>query len=368
VTAALLCSLCLGLAAPAGQTAGAEAAAAEAHDAQLRLLDSCLASGDSAKAAALLQRLQPELDSDPRFAFDAVYRLVEHRELPLARDLWNRIAGRVRDKVQAASGRTLDVDARRELEREMGEAAFVQGLIAAAARQKDEAVQFLKIADGFGFPPLDSPQMVLAADALYALEEYQFAGQAYQEVVKHNPDDEQARLRLAACLQSSGQLDTAKNELESLLQRHPDHAEANYDLGAVLLDLKREDDARERLERALTLDARCHRCMAKLAYVAYLAGDDQQCQAWLDKAMALDPTWVETNLVAGMLANRTGRYDAAVRHLSRVVEEFPGHTQAQYQLALAYRRLGDAEKSKQHLDLYNRLILEHKAQTLGTRQ
>jgi predicted Zn-dependent protease len=108
--------------------------------------------------------------------------------------------------------------------------------------------------------------------------------------------------------------------------------------------------------------------MAKLALLAFRTGEKEQCQAWVDKATALDPSWLETILVSGMLANQTGSRTAASYLLSRVVTEFPDHTQAQYQLALAYQRLGDAARSKQHLDIYSRLILEHKAQTLGTRQ
>ena len=60
--------------------------------------------------------------------------------------------------------------------------------------------------------------------------------------------------------------------------------------------------------------------MAKLAHLAYLKGDDRQCESWLAKAAALDPDDVETNLVYGMLENRAGRYDQAIRHLTRVVE------------------------------------------------
>jgi Tfp pilus assembly protein PilF len=84
----------------------------------------------------------------------------------------------------------------------------------------------------------------------------------------------------------------------------------------VLFEQKRTDQAQTRLEQELALDPRCYGCMAKLAHIAYLNGDDGQSQSWLGKAAALDPDYVETNLVSGMLASRAGRYDEA-SHLPR---------------------------------------------------
>ncbi len=63
----------------------------------------------------------------------------------------------------------------------------------------------------------------------------------------------------------------------------------------------------------------------------------------------------------------TGRYDQAIEHLTRVVERAPGYARAQYQLAIAYQRSGNAEKAREHQEIYNRLIQEQKARTIGVR-
>ena len=152
-----------------------------------------------------------------------------------------------------------------------------------------------------------------------------------------------------------------------MLRRRPDAAEAHSLLGAALLEDKRIDGARAHLERALTADPRCISCLARLAHVAYLAGDDAQCASWLAKATALDPAHAETNLVLGMLENRRGLYDQAIEHLSRVVEQAPGSAKAQYQIALAYRRSGNAAKAREHQEIYDRLIQEQRAKGLGVR-
>ncbi len=332
------------------------------HDADLALLDKHLAAGDLAAAAALVRRLEPELDADERFALDAAYCLIRHRRFPEARAQWNRVARRVQESVRTASPTGAPAP---DLQARVAEALFVQGLLTARDGPKDEALRLLRQADGYGFPPLDSPLMVLAADCLYELQEPVLATQAYEEVLKHAPKNVEARLRLGICLYSVGKLGAALKELEQVLRQAPDLPQAHYHLGAVLFEQKRSDEAQVHLKRELARDARCFACMAKLAHIAYLNGDDRQCASWLAQAAALDATYLETNLVLGMLENRTDRYDEAIRHLSRVVEQSPGYIKAQYQLALAFQRSGNALKAREHLEIYNRLIQEQKAKSIG---
>ena len=43
----------------------------------------------------------------------------------------------------------------------------------------------------------------------------------------------------------------------------------------------------------------------------------------------------------------------------------PRHITAQFQLSIAYRRIGNEAEAKEHADIYNRLLEDHKARTLG---
>jgi tetratricopeptide (TPR) repeat protein len=362
--------LVLGLSLPASASQAPTRSGARAqqrHLAQLQELESSLAAGDSAATAALLRRLEPELDENERFALDVAYRLIEHRLFPEAAAQWNRVAKLVQASMRAASGQNLAPAADRELQRRFAEVVFVQGLLTARLGEKAEALRLLRQADGYGFPPLDSPLMGLAADCLYELKEYDLATQAYREIVKRAPRNAEARLRLGASLYSSGQLASAEQDLDQALRQDPGLPQAHYFLGEVLFALKRFEDARSHMERELSADARCYACMAKLAHIAYLKGDDRQCQSWLAKAAALEPDYPETNLVHGMLASRAGRYDQAILYLTKVVKVSPSHANAQYQLALAYQRSGDSQKAKECLDTYNRLIREQKARSIGVR-
>ena len=254
-----------------------------------------------------------------------------------------------------------------EGQRRLAEALFTQGLLIARGGEKAEALRLLQQADGYGFPPLDSPLMLLAADCLRDLQEYDLAANAYRELLKRQPSNIAARLGLATSLYAARAFAAAQRELEELLRLAPKTPLAHYTLGAVLIDQNRYDEARLHLQRELELNPRCTACLSRLAHLAYLQGDDRRCESLLGEATALDPEDVETHMVSGLLAFRTGRYPAAIDHFSQVVKRLPAYSVAQYQLAMAYRRVGDAEKAREHFDAYQRLLKEQKAREIGFR-
>lgn len=333
--------------------------------AELGELDGLLEKGDAGAVETLLRRLQPSLDADDRFALDSIYVLLGRRRFDEAREQWGRVGLRIQQGLRAASGD--GPDAERELQRRVAEAWFVQGLLTARFGGKEEALRLLRDADGLGFPPLDSPLMRLAADALRDLGEHALAVRAYREIVERHPGDGRARLGLGLSLYASGAVAAARGELEETLRSSPGTPGAHYALGAALFDLKRYAEAKGHLERELARDPACAPCLARLAHLAYLEGDDRQCEAWLARAAAVDAGHVEVSLVSGLRANRDGRYPEAIQLLSRVVERAPGYAMARYQLGLAYQRVGEAGKAREHLEAYRRLLAEEKARTTGVR-
>ena len=354
--------------APAGQTAPAGGASEKAKittresPSPLGALDAALARNDDDAASAWLREHSSRL-ADDRFALDAIYVLLGRRRFAEARDQWNALIPRLRVALArpAADG---GEPARR---RRVGEAQFVQGLLAARFGTRDEALGLLRDADGNGFPPLESPLMGLAADTLLELDEPTLAAQAYAAFLERVPGAAEARVRRAAALYAAGRLAEADGELQRALRAAPAPAGADYWMGVVRFEQRRMDEASAHLERELRRDPRCAGCLATLAHVAYLAGDDHRCEELLGRAAAIDPDNLDANLVYGMLYNRTGRADRAIAHLARVVEKAPRHARAQYQLAQAYQRAGDAERAREHREAYERLVREQKARSVGVR-
>jgi tetratricopeptide (TPR) repeat protein len=317
------------------------------HDVHLMLLESYLLRENAPAVTALLARLQPEIDSDDRLAFDVTYYLLQYRQFPLAQSQWQRINERIRKKAPAPDTKAPPP--------EVTEALFVQGLLATAAGRKEEALQLFDRTVSQGFPPPDSPQMFMLADSFYWLEEFSLAIRAYSVVIQRFPGNLQARLRLGASLYWTSQLAPAKEELDRVARENPRQLEANLYLGFVLFAMKRMGEARTCFERELALDPNCSACMYKMGYLAYIAGDDRLAESWLAKAVALGSASPEIDLVYGMIANRAGKYDDAIRHLSRAIEKIPQFPQAHFQLATAYQRSGNAEKAQEHFALYRQI-------------
>jgi tetratricopeptide (TPR) repeat protein len=355
-------------AAPAGQAAPSTGVSAEAKappneaPSPLAALDAALARDDTGAASTWLRDQAARLAADDRFALDAIYVLLGRRRFAEARDQWNALIPRLREALAgpAAGG---DEAGRR---RRVGEAQFVQGLLAARFGTREEALGLLRDADGNGFPPLDSPLMRLAADTLLELDEPALAAQAYAAVLERAPAAD-VRVRRAAALFAAGRLAAADEELGRVRRTAPSTPWLEYWTGVVRFEQRRMDEATAHMERELARDPRCAGCLATLAHVAYLAGDDRRCEALLDRAAAIDPENLDTNLVYGMVYNRTGRTDRAIERLARVVARAPGHAKAQYQLALAYQRAGDPAKAREHREAYERLVREQKARSVGVR-
>jgi tetratricopeptide (TPR) repeat protein len=358
----IACLICLVLPAMvAAQTAPLR------HGKEIARLDALLAAGDTTAAETLLASLAPELAKSDRLAFDTIYVLVGRGRIAEARAQWNRLAPRLQEGLKPAPGTSSTPAAAKAREQRLGEALFTQGLLTARGGDKAEAIRFLQQADGLGFPPLDSPLMLLAADALRDLQEYDLAAGAYREFLKLSPSNVAARLGLGTSLYASGRMTAAQKELEEALRLAPKTPRANYTLGSALFDLKQYDEARVRLERELEIDPRCAPCLSRLAHVAYLDGNDQQAGLLLARAKALDPEDLEARMVSGLLAFRTGHYDVAIDHLSRVVAVAPAYSAAHYQLVMAYQRTGNGTEAREHLEIYQKLLKDQKARELGFR-
>jgi tetratricopeptide (TPR) repeat protein len=349
-------------------------------DLRYRVLDAALAAGDTTKAESLLSRSQSLMDRNDSFAARTIYLLIRHGQIRLASEQTDRLSERLQTEVRALrnsrgtaepEGKPTDRSApdsegstsrtQAVLARRVGEVFFLRGLIAATDGRKSEAMEALQLADRYDFPPRDSFEMIMLADCLDRLGEGRLAVQAYQEYVKHHPADDEAQVRLGSVLFAAGDFESARKAFEVVWGRNPRFPSVNYHLGAALLELKLTEEAERRLSEELAHDPRCARCLTKLAQIEYLRGRNERCREILDRSLALDQKWTETYLVFGLLYNRLGQYELAVQNLETVVRDLPDFPTGRLQLSVAYQRLGNAEKAKEHREAYNRLIEARRA-------
>lgn len=334
-------------------------------DLVLRLMDSYLATNRESKIPSLLERSKTARASNHRLALNIVYALVRYAQVEQARvvlDGCSTVLQAPRESKADAAGKNA---AGPVPSRELGEVFFLRGLIAATTGQKEEAMRQFQTADREDFPPRDSPQMKMLAEALFRFEEYALSAQAYHVYLSHFPDDLDARLQLAICYFSFASFKRAQEQFQQVYAKAPELPQVNYYMGRVFLETKRHDEARRCFEAELKINPASYPAMAELAYLDYAQGDIEKCRQWLEKSAALSPDYPEMHFVYGLLYNRLGKYDRAIDSLEKVVRSDPRHITAQFQLSIAYRRIGNEAEAKEHADIYNRLLEDHKARTLG---
>jgi tetratricopeptide (TPR) repeat protein len=301
-------------------------------DLQLRLLDSYMRTGNRSLADGLLERFRKKMSSDPRFAFNVVYTLLHHRQFSGAKEQIGRIS--------------------RELQ---GEVSFIGALIELGSGQPEEGHKLLQNATRLGFPPPHTRQALTAAESYMRLRDLPAAARAYEAYLKHNPDAAPARFQLGVCYYGYGDFNRALEQMLSVKKQAPQLPEVDLYAGSILIEMKRTEEAKPHLEAELEKNPASFKAMAKLAYLEYLAGRDVECRSRLDSALKLDSEWFETHMVYGLLYNRLGEHQAAVRSLEACLKSEPEYPKAHFQLSLAYRRLGNDEKAQEHLAAFERL-------------
>lgn len=83
-----------------------------------------------------------------------------------------------------------------------------------------------------------------------------------------------------------------------------------------------------------------------------------QIETLLNTAAQLDPRYAAPQLQLGILHSDAGNYTAAISNFERAIQLDSQIEEAHYRLAQAYRQLGDADKAKEQLRLYQQLSLQ----------
>ncbi|HYM75300.1 MAG TPA: tetratricopeptide repeat protein [Candidatus Dormibacteraeota bacterium] len=83
-----------------------------------------------------------------------------------------------------------------------------------------------------------------------------------------------------------------------------------------------------------------------------------QIESLLNKAIRLDPKLAPASLQLGILHSQEGEYAAAVADYQRDLQADAQNEQAHYRLAQAYRQLGQSDKAREELRIYEQLAKE----------
>lgn len=127
-------------------------------------------------------------------------------------------------------------------------------------------------------------------------------------------------------------------------------------LGLVLNRQKRYAEARKVLEESLRRLPDDLETSAALAEALEGSNELEAAERRARRVLERDTDHPTALLVLGMVRMKEGRHEEATEALERVVADRPDLAKAHYQLSLAYARLGNAERSRHHRELYQNAL------------
>jgi Flp pilus assembly protein TadD len=201
------------------------------------------------------------------------------------------------------------------------------------------------------------------AEASYWLSRsYQAMGaEAYSQLAEAFPDSWRMHQLRGESAALGSNYDEAGKEFRLALGMHPQDPELHEALGELYLDIHSNQEARSQLESALQLDPLRPRALYLLGRLYEANSEDEKAIPYLEKAVRLEPDLSEASSLLGAAYMHKGRAREAVPYL-RSAAPFDHYGNVNYQLYVAYRKLGQAELAKKALarseDL-RRSSLEH---------
>jgi tetratricopeptide (TPR) repeat protein len=218
---------------------------------------------------------------------------------------------------------------------------------------------------------------------LFATGDHDGALEAFEEALRHRPDDPSLIAARADAMRELGFVRGALRLYERALEIDPDNAHAHANLGPLLTGVGRSDDALEHCKRAVELDPdsatpylNLGRCLVDLdeleeamdayadaydrdpsnavlccgiAQVWQEVGDLQQAELWYGRALDAEPDRSETRCGLASVWAEQDRFDEAIATYHSILETDPENFAAHLGLGRTLWEDGEAEHAVEQL-------------------
>jgi tetratricopeptide (TPR) repeat protein len=152
----------------------------------------------------------------------------------------------------------------------------------------------------------------------------------FEQALTDDPTFEVARVNLGISLLAQQKLEAARTALATATEKLPQDPYAWYNLGLVYKDLGDSEKG-----------------IAAFTHVTQFANE-------------ADPWYF-----VGYLNSQLQRYDQAIAAFQKALDIFPLHASAEFGIARAYQRRGNAEAAKEHLAKFQKMTADHVATPFG---
>ena len=184
------------------------------------------------------------------------------------------------------------------------------------------------------------------ATAYHDLGEFEQAISEYKKAITLNPNFPIIYNRLGVAYSELKQYDAALNAYQKALVLSPTTAEPHYNMGLVYLKQGNLPRAAEAFKRAITINAEWEDAYTGLGEVYLKQGDFRQAARAYKQAVRFNPNGNPGAFLGlGKVYAKQGRLDDAIIAIEKTIEIQIDNTEAHYQLAQIYIKLGEKKKA-----------------------
>ncbi|HEY1423756.1 MAG TPA: FG-GAP-like repeat-containing protein, partial [Candidatus Acidoferrum sp.] len=154
----------------------------------------------------------------------------------------------------------------------------------------------------------------------------------------------------------------AQKQFEAALKAQPDYALARLNLGVSFLSQQKSDEAIKVLTEATEKLPQDPYGWYNLGLAYKDTGEHEKAIDAFQHVTQIAPSEPDAFYFIGYLNTQLQKYDAAIAAFQSALAVFPFHASAEFGLAKAYQRKGDADSARLHLQKFQRITAQH----LGT--
>jgi len=147
----------------------------------------------------------------------------------------------------------------------------------------------------------------------------------------------------------------AQKQFEGALKAQPDYALAKLNLGVSFLSQQKSEEAAKALQEATEKLPRDPYAWYNLGLIYKDTGELEKAIEAFRHVTEIAPSEPDAFYFIGYLNTQLQKYDEAIAAFKSALAVFPFHASAEFGLARAYQRKGDAANAKEHLQKFQKM-------------
>src|SRR5258706_1140059 len=147
----------------------------------------------------------------------------------------------------------------------------------------------------------------------------------------------------------------AQKQFEASLKAQPDYALAKLNLGVSFLSQQKSDEAAKALQEATEKLPHDPYAWYNLGLVNKDIGEQEKAIEAFRHVTEIAPSEPDAFYFIGYLNTQLQKYDEAIAAFQSALAVFPYHASAEFGLARAYQRKGDADDAREHLQKFQKM-------------